>query len=316
MEQTIEDYVNEIINFKFKEKDLFIQREGENYYEIEDEYIFPKIVNSKVFQNFIETLKTYKNPMTGLRNLTKDFRAHFHLDNIKFKTTKNKEGDSYFHHNKKTVFMNKSLIEEIHETKDDCAYDILTITFLHELVHAYTIMFYDHDSSHNNVFFVNAIKLFSFFIEEEEDYFYNIQLEYANGSICKPVKSILNEQLFLTGNKDYINEKNISNEKELKKIIRQMSEKIKNGYFKDYSFGKWFSIKQSSEGQISYYRVVDEYGLDLMSIAIKAKSFGFTVFEFDRCGLIIDEIKQIEIFRKNNKTIPPHITENVYKKGL
>ncbi len=300
---------------KFNNSSLFIQKEGESYYQIEDDYIFPKMVNSIIFQDFIEALKQYKHPLTGLRNLTRDYCKQFQVDHIKIKQTKNIKGESFYDHAKKTIFLHSSFISDINKKVDDHHYDIFVLTFLHELSHAYTSIFYDREAFHNNVYLVNVIRLFSCFINEEESFFYDENLNHNDVEICKPLKDILKKQIFLTGNADYITQHFFNNETDLEKHIDLFAEKIKNEELKKGRFGKRFSLEYTQDGQISYYRVINNNNRDLMTMVVSPKDSGYLVCEFNRINLLFDELEQIAFFKENNESIPRYIKNNPYKKG-
>lgn len=316
MTQCIETYLTEITEAKFSNPLLYIQKEGESYYQIEDEYIFPKMINSAVFQDFVEELKSYKHPLTGLRNLTRNYCKHFQVDHIKIKQTNNNNGDSFYFQAKKAIFLHSSLITDINKHGDDHYYDVLVLTFLHELAHAYTEIFYDRKAFHNNVYLINVIRLFSFFINEKESFFYDEKFEDNDIEICKPLKNALKKQIFLTGNSDYITQSFFYNEAELEKYIDLFAEKIKDEELKKNKLGQTISLEYTQDGHISYYRVLNKNNIDLMTMVVSPKDSGYLVFEFNRLKLLLDELEQINFFKDNNQSIPSNIKNNPYKKYL
>lgn len=314
MENNIEQYIYNILSLKQNNPFMYLAREANCYYEVEDTCIFPKVANSSIHQEFVEALKKYKNPLTGLKNLMLPLFEKFELADIKIKVTQCKNGESYYHPDKNIIFLNKSLLADATCDSDDCYYDILVVTLLHEFAHAYTNLFYDKYSEHNNVFLVVFINILSTFLQEDESYFYDVQLDYDNGNFCPPLKSIIKEQMFLTGNKFYVNEFFVKNEEEKKQCIESffddISKKEANNYFEKV---KGINLSYFTKNEMDCYQLLNEDNVDLISMRIIKTSSGFKIFQFNKIELFLDEIEQIYNFKNENSNVPQWILDSCYK---
>lgn len=151
--------------------DLFLDVEGECLYHLEDVFFTNKVMLTDSFQEQVNSFKTMKATIGSLKKIVEPVMKKFHLEDVKIKKTHAKSADSYYHDDKKTIYIHDYLFNDIKEDPENHNYyEEILFYFYHELAHAFTNIYIHKNSCHDSNFIYSMIKIFSYVsnINEEE----------------------------------------------------------------------------------------------------------------------------------------------------
>lgn len=180
-EQVIENY-----HYLNSHPELFFEVEGECLYHLEDTFLTNKVMLSEGFQKQVESLKLMRPTIGSLKKIVEPVMKKFHLEDVKIKKTHAKSADSYYHDDKKTIYIHDYLFNDIKEDPENHNYyEEILFYFYHELAHAFTNIYIDENSCHDSNFIYSMIKICSYVsnINEEDLKQYLLDLNYYKNNI-------------------------------------------------------------------------------------------------------------------------------------
>lgn len=267
-----------------KKSEVYHRLEGHSYYRMEDMFfrqIFSKNENVlNVAKQLVGKKLTYKKVSPFIKELLEEF----HLEDVPFKRTVKKNGNSFYSVRKRCVFINEFSL------KSDSLENTITFLYilLHEYAHAYNCRYFDAHSHHDSSFFNNHLEILSYFLNEEPEYFLDSVLEVElndlfNNIGLKSLREHFKDQFYFSLLSDnelrYIK----GDEKDFYNFIEKKKEIIPHMNVKEYDFTSDIEVVFSGE-----------FNLEVCSIKLFNKGKDNSFFTFIYTEKIHKKLEQTQ----------------------